>query len=263
MGFLDFLGIRERQVSMYLRPAKYLFAILERTRRCVVIGISCVRFPCTWPICSTRCFEYLRAFRRNRTVHNWRTCRDRDGQVHRFDFATILSSPFCSCILIAIVFGQLAELKFWAQQRAEMADVKQIKKIGHVWNYLRSICLQVGCLVSTHLTWILGSRLILSNNQSRATLWVLDTCLIVGLRPLMIIIITASLSSEMCSIAPNRANFAFDGTHATLFRLKMSCWVGTLVLLWVCLFDVVSRDKFPCTWPFCVVELDWWRVEHF
>ena len=52
-------------------------------------------------------------------------------------------------------------------------------------------------LVSTYLIWILGSKLILSNNLSRATLWVLDTCLIVGLRPLIIILITASLSSKM------------------------------------------------------------------
>ena len=35
------------------------------------------------------------------------------------------------------------------------------------------------------------------NNLSRATLWVLDTCLIVGLRPLIVILITASLSSKM------------------------------------------------------------------
>ena len=32
------------------------------------------------------------------------------------DFATILSSPFCSCILFAIVVGQLIELEFLAQQ---------------------------------------------------------------------------------------------------------------------------------------------------
>ena len=41
-----------------------------------------------------------------------------------------------------------------------------------------------------------GSKLIRSNNQSRATLWVLETCLIVGLLPLKIILITASLSSN-------------------------------------------------------------------
>ena len=51
--------------------------------------------------------------------------------------------------------------------------------------------------MSTCLTWISGSKLILSNNQSSATLWVLDTCLIVGLGPLIIILITASLSSKM------------------------------------------------------------------
>ena len=39
------------------------------------------------------------------------------------------------------------------------------------------------CLVSMYLIWILELKLILSNNQSRATLWVLDTCLIAGLRP--------------------------------------------------------------------------------
>ena len=51
-------------------------------------------------------------------------------------------------------------------------------------------------LVSTFLVRVLGSKKILSNNQSRATLWVLDTCLIVGLRPLIIILMTASLSSK-------------------------------------------------------------------
>ena len=38
-----------------------------------------------------------------------------------------------------------------------------------------------------YLIWIFGSKLIRSNSQSRATLWVLETCLIVGLLPLMII----------------------------------------------------------------------------
>ena len=41
-----------------------------------------------------------------------------------------------------------------------------------------------------------STKLIRSNNQSSATLWVLETCLIVGLLPLMIILITASLSSN-------------------------------------------------------------------
>ena len=41
-----------------------------------------------------------------------------------------------------------------------------------------------------------GSKLIRSNNQSSATLSVLETCLIVGLLPFMIILITGSLSSN-------------------------------------------------------------------
>ena len=45
-----------------------------------------------------------------------------------------------------------------------------------------------------YLIWIFGSKLLRSNNQSRATLWVLETCLIVGLLPSMIILITASVS---------------------------------------------------------------------
>ena len=36
-------------------------------------------------------------------------------------------------------------------------------------------------LVPTYLIWIFGSKLILSNNQSSATLFVRDTCLIVRL----------------------------------------------------------------------------------
>ena len=56
-------------------------------------------------------------------------------------------------------------------------------------------------LVPTYLMWIFRSMFFLSNNQSNANLWVLDTCLITGLRPLMIILITASLSSKMYSCA--------------------------------------------------------------
>ena len=52
-------------------------------------------------------------------------------------------------------------------------------------------------LVSTYLIWILGSKLILSNNLLNRTLWVWDTCLTFGLVPLTIILITASLSSKM------------------------------------------------------------------
>ena len=54
----------------------------------------------------------------------------------------------------------------------------------------------------TYLIWTSGSTLILSNNHSHvslSTVWVLDTCLIVGLCPSIIILITASLSSKKCT----------------------------------------------------------------
>ena len=67
-------------------------------------------------------------------------------------------------------------------------------------------------LVSTYLIWILGSKLILSNNLSNATQWVLDACLIIGLRPLMIILITAPLSSKTQSCASHWEEVAFVET---------------------------------------------------
>ena len=73
-------------------------------------------------------------------------------------------------------------------------------------------------LVSTYLIWILGSKLTLSNNQSRATLWVLDTCLNVGLRPLMIILITASLSSKMYNWDSPWQERVLVGTQSTSFN---------------------------------------------
>ena len=85
--------------------------------------------------------------------------------------------------------------------------------------------------VSTYLTWIIGSRFILSNNQSGATLWVRDTYLIVGLRPSMITMITASLSSNMYNKASWRESLAFgdvllegrtaiDDTHGLATTVK-------------------------------------------
>ena len=66
-------------------------------------------------------------------------------------------------------------------------------------------------LVSMYLIWILGSKLIRSNNQSRATLWVLETCLIVGLLPFVIILITASLFSNTYNKASWWEDLTFEG----------------------------------------------------
>ena len=69
---------------------------------------------------------------------------------------------------------------------------------------------------STYLIWTFGSRLILSNNQSRATRWARDTCVIVGLLPLMIIFITASFSSKMYNFDSFSERCAFEGSWSML-----------------------------------------------
>ena len=88
-------------------------------------------------------------------------------------------------------------------------------------------------LVSTYLIWIFGSKLILSNNQASATLWVPDTCLIVGLRPLIIILVATSLPSKMYNWDSPWEECVFVGTYSTsdhwsTFSFLLS--VGVLVL---------------------------------
>ena len=75
-----------------------------------------------------------------------------------------------------------------------------------------------------YLIWILGSRLIQSNNLSRATLWFLETCLIVGLLPLMIILNTASLSSKIYNKASWREECTFEVRKSTLSRSSIIPW---------------------------------------
>ena len=75
-----------------------------------------------------------------------------------------------------------------------------------------SFCLRIGSWKRHTCFASLGSKLILSNNQSRATLWVLETCLRVGRLPMMIIVITASLSSKMYNIAPLWEEVTFEET---------------------------------------------------
>ena len=204
-----------RQVSLYLRPVEHLFAILENSTlrrhwnflRQVSLNLTNLFDKVLLSIPGL--FDAIGLF----TVEEFVETETARFIVVGFDLASILLSPFCSCILFAR-----------AQQRAEMADVKQIKKIVPLMAceipFCQYVCKLVFGVDVPDLNF-LGSRLSLSNNQSSATLWVQDTCLIVGLRPLRIILITASLSSKMYIIAPNRENFAFDGTQSTLFRSKL------------------------------------------
>ena len=106
------------------------------------------------------------------------------------DFAVTRSSPESCWDRFAIVSEYTVELKWLILNkhnrwfRSSRVKIPLVRK-STSW-----------CLVSMYLIWIFGSILIRSNNQSSATLWVLETCLIVGLLPLISILITASLSSN-------------------------------------------------------------------
>ena len=89
-----------------------------------------------------------------------------------------------------------------AARLAEMAVVTQMKKIVPLIKSEVSFCSNVCELVSEADMLDLNLGIQIVTQQSRATPWVLDTCLIVGLLTLMIISITASLSSKIYSIAP-------------------------------------------------------------
>ena len=96
-------------------------------------------------------------------------------------------------------------------------------------------------LVSMYLIWIFESKLIRSNNQSSATLWVLETCLIGGLLPLIIILITASLSSITYNKASWCENLTFEGTQSILFN--------TLIIPWDRLFGPWLLSQFTTGCP--------------
>ena len=102
-------------------------------------------------------------------------------------------------------------------------------------------------LVSMYLIWIFWSKVIQSNNQSRATLWVLETCLIVGLLPLIIILITASVSSNTYSKAFRRADWTFEGTASMSFITSILLW--DLWCLWSSLSSFPDRSETRETLP--------------
>ena len=115
----------------------------------------------------------------------------RDSIHHRFH---LCCDSFFTCI-----FLRSFRHHFRTIDRTETANVKQTKKMIPFITCEISLgqCMSASWfLVSMYLIWILETKLIRSNNQSRAPLWVLETCLIVVLLPFLIILITASLSSN-------------------------------------------------------------------
>ena len=107
-------------------------------------------------------------------------------------------SRFCCDSFFSWILLKSFRHCFRANCRSEMADIEQAQQMIPLITcetYMVSTSAS-WFLVSMYLFWILGSKLIRSKNQSRATLWVLETCLIVGILPFIIILITASLFSN-------------------------------------------------------------------
>ena len=138
-------------VHWYPGPRTYIqnctFLQSLRTRRCVLISLSCVRLPVLDRSDRQGALCISQAFRRIRTVHSRRTCRDRGGQVHRRRL-WLCHDPVVSFLFLHIfrhrsgAAGQAEILS--AAMRADMADVKQISKILIKCEILLCQCLQVG-----------------------------------------------------------------------------------------------------------------------
>ena len=70
----------------------------------------------------------------------------------------------------------------------------------------------------------------------------MDTCLIVGLLPLIIILITASLSSNTYNKASWRADWTFEGTESMSF-------IASILPLPRKLLQLLIRNKIENNWP--------------
>ena len=93
-----------------------------------------------------------------------------------------------------------------------MADILQMKKIIPLITFEIPFSQHVCELVFGVNVTDLNFRIKINPVKQPITLWVLDTCLIVGLRPLIIISITASLSSKTYNIALESECVPLDGT---------------------------------------------------
>ena len=156
------------------------------------------------------------------------------------DFASMLSSSFCSCILFAIVSGQLVKRRFWAQQR-ELKWLMLKRCATHlVWNYLCQYVYELMFGVDVpDLNLAIQTNPIKQPVQS-------NSCLIVGLLLFIIILITASLSSKTYNIAPNREDLTLDETWSVF---HVECGVARQVSLRLLTFGFV--------------DLVWWRMNYF
>ena len=121
-----------------------------------------------------------------------------------FDFAVTLSS---TCIFLCSFRHRFSTIG-----RTEMANVKQTQKMIPFITCENSLC-QYVC------------QLVLGVNVFDLDLGVLETCLIVGLLPFMIILITALLSSKFFDKASLRVGCTFEEIKSTLSKSSIFPWI--------------------------------------
>ena len=94
-----------------------------------------------------------------------------------------------------------------------MADIEQMKKIVPLVTCKTTFSQHVRELVfGVNVTDLnFGVQIKPVKQPIQSTLWVRETCLIAGLRPLIIILITASLSSKTYNTALEPEFVVFDG----------------------------------------------------
>ena len=133
---------------------------------------------------------------------------------------------FCCDSFFTCIFSCSFRHHFRTIGGTEMVNVEQTQKIMPFITCEMSMCQYVCELVLGVNVFDLefGVQMIRSNNQSRATLWVLETCFIVRLLPFVIILITASLSSKIFNRTSLREEFTFEGIKSTLSKLLITPW---------------------------------------
>ena len=103
----------------------------------------------------------------------------------------------------------------------------------------------------------LGSKLIRSNNQSSATLWVQETCLFAQLLPLVIILFTAALSSTNVQLRLTLGRMCVSG-YVIHFRQLINLLLS--FVSWCLGFLGSVLHKFPWCYQGWVLHCCWLNV---
>ena len=212
---LRFLSFLKRRVSSYLHPELNLFAILENS----TLRLDCV-LSRQVSLNLTNLFDrVLRVSQGFSARPDSALSGNLSRQRRPGSSSSALTLPR-SCSLLP-GFASFSP-SFWCSwsswnsksSKAEMADVKQMKKIVPLITCDHPFCQCVCKLVFgvDILDMNLGVQIDSLKQPIKSNSVGSGTYLIVGLRPLKIILTTVSLSSKMYSIAPIRENFALTGT---------------------------------------------------